>query len=83
MNPYELMIVFDPNLGEDKIDVILGKIEAKIKGAGGEVTKTDKWGTRRLASEMKNPFLLFLQAVNMRDIRGESHNLSLPKTHPR
>ena len=53
MNPYELMIVFDPNLGEEKIDAILGKIENKIKAGGGELTKTDKWGTRRLASMMK------------------------------
>ena len=53
MNPYELMLVFDPNLGEEKIDAILGKVEDKIKNNGGELTKTDKWGTRRLASMMK------------------------------
>lgn len=49
MNPYELMLIFDPNLGEEKISQILSKIEEKIKNWGGELIKTDKWGIKRLA----------------------------------
>jgi len=51
---YELTLIFDPNLGEENISAILTKIEDKIKSLGGKIQKTDKWGTRRLASMMRN-----------------------------
>ena len=52
MNSYELILIFDPNLGEEKIDGMLSKIEGRIKDLGGELEKTDKWGIRKLASVM-------------------------------
>ncbi|MEE8637574.1 MAG: 30S ribosomal protein S6 [Candidatus Margulisiibacteriota bacterium] len=48
MNSYEIMLLFDPNLGEEKIGGIVSKIEGKIKGLGGELEKTDKWGAKNL-----------------------------------
>ncbi|MEA3493327.1 MAG: 30S ribosomal protein S6 [Candidatus Margulisiibacteriota bacterium] len=53
MKAYELVLIFNPNLGEEKISEILGKIESKIKGFGGEVEKADKMGIKRLASTFK------------------------------
>lgn len=53
MKAYELVLIFNPNLGEEKISEMIGKIEGKIKGFGGEVEKTDKMGIRRLASNFK------------------------------
>lgn len=53
MNPYELILLFDPVLGEDKIGTVITKIEDKIKAAGGQIDRTEKWGVRRLASMMK------------------------------
>jgi len=50
---YELVVSFDPNLGEEKIGEMISKIEAKIKGFGGEIEKVDKWGVRKLASMIK------------------------------
>lgn len=44
------MLIFNPNLGEEKIDQAVAKIEEKIKGWGGEHKKTEKWGTKRLMS---------------------------------
>jgi len=52
VNSYELMLIFDPNLGEETISGIVTKLEEKIKKLGGELEKTDKWGVRRLASVM-------------------------------
>jgi len=49
---YELILLFDPDLGEEKIDGILSKIEGRIKNLGGELEKMDKWGIRKLASMM-------------------------------
>ena len=53
MNEYELILLFDPGLGEEKIDQVLARTAEKIKAAGGEVEKTEKWGSRRLASTIK------------------------------
>ncbi|MFH1826490.1 MAG: 30S ribosomal protein S6 [bacterium] len=53
MQVYELMIMFDPNLGDEVIAGIISKIENKMKGFGAEITKTDKWGIKRLASIVK------------------------------
>ena len=52
MVSYELILLFDPDLGEEKIDGILSKIEGRIKNLGGELEKTDKWGIRKLGSVM-------------------------------
>lgn len=53
MNDYELILIFDPNLGEEKTSAVVGKIEEKIGILGGEVEKVDKWGARRLSSMIK------------------------------
>ena len=53
MNPYELIILFDSAQGEEKIGQFVTKVEDKIKAQGGEIDKTEKWGTRRLASMLK------------------------------
>ncbi len=53
MNSYELIMIFDPAQGEEKIGAFVSKIEDKIKAGKGEVAKTEKWGVRKLASMMK------------------------------
>lgn len=53
MCDYELILLFDPSLGEEKIDQLLARIGDKIKGQGGEVGSVEKWGTKRLASMLK------------------------------
>ncbi|MDD4179773.1 MAG: 30S ribosomal protein S6 [Candidatus Margulisbacteria bacterium] len=52
MNQYELILIFDPKMGEDKIDHFVTKVGEKIKGWGGEVEGVEKWGAKRLASIM-------------------------------
>ncbi len=53
MNSYELIMIFDPAAGEEKIGAFVARIEEKVKAAKGEVEKTEKWGVRKLASMMK------------------------------
>jgi small subunit ribosomal protein S6 len=52
MKPYELMVVLHPDLEIDA-DTPITKIEALIKGAGGNVTKRDNSGKKRLAYPIK------------------------------
>lgn len=53
MNAYEMVLMFDANLGTEKIEGLIGKIEDKAKSLGAEIEKTDKWGVRRAASKIK------------------------------
>lgn len=50
MNSYELILIFDPNLGEEKIKATLSKIENKIKSLKAEIEKIEDWGIKKLAS---------------------------------
>lgn len=53
MNKYELILLFDLALGEEKIGQLVSKVEDKIKSFGGEILKTEKWGARRPLSRIK------------------------------
>ena len=49
MNDYELVCVVHPELDENAFKELLDKIQGWITEAGGQVTKVDLWGKRRLA----------------------------------
>ena len=54
MNSYELVLIIDPNVGEEKGNAVVTKVEEKIKSLAGQIDKTEKWGIRRLASMIKS-----------------------------
>ena len=47
MRPYELMLLVDPSLEEPREEV--NKVEEVVRSLGGEVSKTDVWGRKKLA----------------------------------
>jgi len=49
MNDYELVFVVHPELDENAFKELLEKIKGWIAETGGQVTKVDLWGKRRLA----------------------------------
>ena len=49
MNDYELVFVVHPELDENAFKELLEKIKGWIVETGGQVTKVDLWGKRRLA----------------------------------
>jgi small subunit ribosomal protein S6 len=49
MNDYELVFVVHPELDENAFKELLEKVKGWIVEAGGQVTKVDLWGKRRLA----------------------------------
>lgn len=53
MRNYEAMYVLHPELTEEQVQASIEKYSAIITGGGGEVTKVDLWGKRRLAYEVK------------------------------
>ena len=52
MRLYELVVLLHPDLEID-VDTPIAKLEKIIKANGGEVTKRDNWGKKRLAYQIK------------------------------
>lgn len=51
VRPYELMVIIDPTVEDHSVEV--KAIEEILAKLGGELTKTDVWGKRHLAYEIK------------------------------
>jgi small subunit ribosomal protein S6 len=49
-----MMVIFDPGKveGDEAVAQMLDRIQGIITGDGGQVTKVDRWGRRRLAYEI-------------------------------
>lgn len=54
MRRYELMLLFRPDLEDDKLQSAVEKVTRAIVNAGGSLTKVSPWGKRRLAYEIKH-----------------------------
>ncbi len=52
MNPYELTVLYHPDLEID-LDKAEKKVQKILKDNGGKVTATDNWGKRKLAYTIK------------------------------
>lgn len=53
MRPYEVMIILDAGLEDEANKAIVDRANAILNG-GGEVSRTDRWGKRRFAYELKH-----------------------------
>jgi small subunit ribosomal protein S6 len=54
MRQYELIIIVQPDLDEETTQGVIDRVNAIITDGGGEVLKTDIWGSRQLAYEIQN-----------------------------
>jgi small subunit ribosomal protein S6 len=53
MHPYETLFVIDPTLDDEAVESTIAKFEDLIKKHKGTVDKTDRWGKKRLAYEIR------------------------------
>jgi small subunit ribosomal protein S6 len=53
MREYELIYIIHPDLDENGLNETINRISNWIIGSGGEVIKTDIWGKRRLAYQIR------------------------------
>ncbi|MEI6308180.1 MAG: 30S ribosomal protein S6 [bacterium] len=49
MRPYEVCLIASPALAPEEADKLAEKVQEIITSTGGEVSKVDRWGKRRLA----------------------------------
>ncbi len=49
MPSYELMFLVDPRLSDDEVAAVSQEFKEVIGSHGGEITKEESWGKRRLA----------------------------------
>jgi small subunit ribosomal protein S6 len=52
LNAYELMVIVDPEAEEEALGQVADRITGIVSGKGGEVSKVDRWGKRKLAHEI-------------------------------
>jgi len=53
MRAYEVMYIIKPEL-EEQTEAVIEKFKSLIENNGGEITKLDKWGKRKLAYEIEH-----------------------------
>ncbi|MFA5881462.1 MAG: 30S ribosomal protein S6 [Eubacteriales bacterium] len=54
MRAYEVLYIIRPELDEEQTNNVMEKFKSLIENNGGEITKLDKWGKRKLAYEIKH-----------------------------
>ena len=54
LNKYELIIIFNPELTEEKLNTDIDNVKKFITGKGGEISDAQPWGKRRLAYPIKH-----------------------------
>ncbi len=52
MNPYEIMLMLDPELAEERQNEIVARARELVETRGGRWVGHDPWGRRRLAYEI-------------------------------
>ena len=71
MRSYQSVLILKPDIEDTRVDEALGKIEEFIKGNGGTILKTEKWGKKRLAYRVKkNRFGIYLNLYHTLEPSG-------------
>ncbi|MDS1030563.1 30S ribosomal protein S6 [Bacillota bacterium LX-D] len=52
MRNYETLYIIKPDVEEEQTAALVERFKQIVEGNGGEVTKVDQWGKRRLAYEV-------------------------------
>ena len=52
MNPYEVLLLLDPELPDERQSEIVTRVRENVEGAGGTWERHEPWGRRKLAYEI-------------------------------
>ena len=65
MRSYEVAYIVDPDLNEEDLDELEGRVKGWIETAGGKIGEIKRWGKRRLAypiNKKNEGYYIFIQA---------------------
>lgn len=54
MRQYELILIVQPDLEEEATDAVVTRVKNLITDNNGEILKTDLWGSKQLAYEIRD-----------------------------
>ncbi len=54
MRDYEILFIVRPDLDDDKVQEVVKRVNTLIERAGGAAERTNLWGKRKLAYEVKH-----------------------------
>jgi small subunit ribosomal protein S6 len=54
LRDYEILYIVRPELDDEQLQAAIGTVDQLIQSLGGAVQKTDVWGRRRLAYEVRH-----------------------------
>jgi len=54
MRQYELILIVQPDLDEEATDAVITRVKSLITDNSGEILKTDLWGSKQLAYEIRD-----------------------------
>ena len=52
MNPYEILLLLDPELPEERQSEVVARVRENVEQAGGTWERHEPWGRRKLAYEI-------------------------------
>lgn len=53
LRPYEILVILDPRATDEDAAALLAQLGEQVAALGAEVIRTDNWGRRRLAYEIR------------------------------
>ena len=53
MASYETLFIVRPDIEEEDLNKVVGRVEDSIRSSGGTILESEVWGKRRLAYEVK------------------------------
>lgn len=72
MQEYETMFIINPDLEDDATEEIVDNITGAIDKYEGEISNIDKWGTKKLAYEVKDHKAGYYTVINF---KGEAETV--------
>ena len=49
MRDYELVLIINPEIGDEALDALIDSVSQFVTGKGGTVSSVERWGKRKLA----------------------------------
>ena len=65
MEPYEVLVMFGPEVEEPRQEDVLARVRQIAEDAGGEIEAIDVWGRRKLAYEIQHKGEAFYHVVTL------------------